>query len=103
MFRKRKQIIKDMQESISVLTAKHYNIRERVIELEQKVKQLECKHNFIFNTYRIGFMDTCYVHHKCTKCGKTITKQWDFVVKKEQQALKLLNLVPKDWKIKGNK
>lgn len=100
---KRKQIIKTMQDSISFLIVRHYNIRKRVIKLEQKVKQLECKHNFTFDCYyNIGVFRTDCVEHKCTYCGKTTRKKWNDIAKKGQQALKLLNLVPKDWKIKGD-
>jgi len=99
---KRKQIINDIQESISFLTSKHYSVRERVIKLEQRTKQLECKHNFIFDCCLTTFL-TNYIRHKCTECGKTTIKQWDCVAKKGQQALKLLNLVPKNWKTKGDK
>lgn len=78
---------------------------DRVKRLEQKVKQLECKHNFTFDyCSSIGIWgETNLVHHKCTDCDKTTMKRWDNVAKKGQQALKLLNLVPKDWKIKGDK
>ena len=100
---KRKQIIKDIQENISFLTKGHYNLRNRVIKLEQKTKELGCKHNFTFDCYRVGFSGACYIYHKCTYCGKTTIKQWDNIAKKGQQALKLLNLVPKNWKIKGDK
>lgn len=102
---KRKQIIKNMQERISVLTGRHYNLKKQVIELEQKIEQLECKHNFVFDCCCvIGiWKQSCCVRYKCTECGKTTIKQWDHVAKKGQQALKLLNLVPKDWKIKGDK
>ena len=97
---KRKQIIKDMQESISFLTTKHYNLQERITELERKTKELECRHNFKFDYFCVSFSGR-YICYKCTECGKTTMKNWDNVAKKGQQALKLLNLVPKDWKIKG--
>lgn len=76
----------------------------RVIKLEQRIKQLECKHNFKFDRwFGLRFFGTKYIQHKCTECDKTTIKNWDNVAKKGQQALKLLNLVPKDWKIKGDK
>ena len=109
---KRKQIIKNMQERISILETRHFESRiqeikfhQKVKQLEQKTKELECKHNFTFDycNSSIGMFKTNYVQHKCTYCGKITTKQWDCVAKRGQQALKLLNLVPKDWKIKGDK
>ena len=80
-------------------------LEKQVEQLKQKVMQLECKHNFVFDCCRnIGIWEQYhYVQHKCIYCDKTTTKQWDRAAKKEQQALKLLNLVPKDWKIKGDK
>lgn len=97
------QTIKDIQERISTLGIEQYKLKGQVIQLEQKTKQLECKHNFTFDCYSVGILGTCYVQHRCTDCYKVTMKQWDNVAKKGQQALKLLNLVPKDWKIKGDK
>lgn len=99
-----KQVIEDMQSTISVLKTRQFKLRRQVTEFEQKIKQLECKHNFKFNSYYVGkFLDTKVVYHKCTECGKATVKNWDNIAKKGQWALKLLNLVPKDWKIKGDK
>lgn len=120
-WKKRKRIIKNMQEEISVLKTRQFKLRRQVTELEQKtkyfdglhrhVKQLEqrvtqheCKHNFKFDNWdSLGIGGPYYVCHKCTECDKATIKNWDSIAKKGQQALKLLNLVPKDWKIKGDK
>lgn len=108
---KRKQTIKDIQERISILETRHFKSRmqeikfhQKIKQLEQKVKHLGCKHNFTFSCCIIsGVFRTYYVHYKCTECDKITSKRWDCIAKKGQQALKLLNLVPKDWKIKGDK
>ena len=104
MMFKRKQTIKNMQEEILVLGKRYFDLKGQTINLKQKIRQLECKHNFTFCHYGIiGIFKTNCIHHRCTECGKTTMKIWDNVAKKGQQALKLLNLVPKDWKIKGDK
>lgn len=102
MFRKRKRDIENMQEKISTLEIRYYTLKVQVIGFKQKIKQLECKHNFRFDRYHRSLM-SCFVYHKCTECDKITVKGWDNIAKKGQQALKLLNLVPKDWKTKGDK
>ena len=99
----RKQTIKDMQAEISVLRTRQFKLRRQVTEFEQKIKQLECKHDFKFNRYWVGYLGNGYVYHKCIECNKETAKRWDNVARKGQQALRLLNLIPKDWKIKGDK
>ena len=80
-------------------------IEEQIKQLQIKIKQLECMHNFkvfkwwepgviIPNPGRIG-----RVVFKCTDCGKQKTRYWKYLPKKEQQALKTLNLVPEDWEV----
>ena len=81
----------------------------KVIRLEERVKQLECEHGFVFKKYiekdLIDFI-MAYpgrfgrVVYECFHCKKTKTRYWKYITKKEQQALKTLNLVPEDWEVK---
>ncbi|KKN77875.1 hypothetical protein LCGC14_0356120 [marine sediment metagenome] len=77
--------------------------------LERKIKQFECDHTFRFRNWderevvlisypgRFG-----RVFYKCPECGKIKRKYWKYLTKKEQQALRILDLVPEDWAIKGD-
>ncbi len=80
-----------------------FRTRKRIRQLELRVKQLECKHSFNFE----GYIEDHYgrdkfrkIYHKCGLCNKTMIKRWGAVAKKGQQAMKLLNLVPRDWEVK---
>lgn len=83
----------------------------RILELEIKVKQHECEHDFKFKKNFeqsiFGGADgypECFgkVIYKCSECGKIKTKYWKYLTKKKQQALKTLNLVPEYWEVKKN-
>ena len=73
---------------------------DKIQKIEIRIKQLECSHDYKFNRYNETPISK-WVFHKCPMCGKEAIKEWDRIAKKEQQALKLLNLVPKSWAIKG--
>lgn len=68
--------------------------------LSDRIKKLECTHNFICVYSGQKLSQRCIVF-KCNKCGKRIIKTWKQLKQKEQQALNALNLVPNDWKMKG--
>lgn len=80
----------------------------RLEKLETKVKQLECKHNFkLASTTADIYISRCgeflrgpAVNYKCWGCGKIKDRLWCDHTKKEQQALKTLDYVPKHWKTK---
>jgi hypothetical protein len=86
--------------------------KDRIQVLEIKVKQLGCEHSFKFKECwnRDEFDDITdpggkfgRILYVCRKCGKTKDQYWRCFTKKEQQAMKTLNLVPNYWEVKGAK
>jgi hypothetical protein len=77
-------------------------------DLEIKIEQLECTHNFVFDKWaeREVVLYISYpgrfgkLIYKCRDCGKIKTEYWKYLTKKKQQSFRNLNLVPEDWKVK---
>ncbi len=78
-------------------------LRTRIKLLENRVVQLECTHDFKFKeSFDPSWGERQYcIFLRCSHCGKTKRKFWRYFTKKEQQAFKLLNLVPEDWGVKA--
>lgn len=87
---------KDLQKQIIIL-------EERIIILEKRITQLECTHDYKPVDYFVSLYDSKTCCFTCSKCKKTIYRFWRDMPKKQQQALKTLNLVPNSWKIKKEK
>ena len=74
-------------------------IPNKLVELETRVKQLECNHTYVFKGYTETIFGPMVIEYKCNNCGKLKLTSWHSLPKKEQRALKTLNLIPKDWPI----
>lgn len=77
--------------------------RRRIENLEARVCQLECDHSFRFaKSGEDMWFGTLYrwIQYKCKMCSKSMLKFWGDLSKQEQQAAKVLKVVPADWPIK---
>jgi hypothetical protein len=97
MFRRKKKTQYNVMNQID----KYFGISD----LKLRVTQLECTHVFKFKEcierHLPNLFGTGYgLVYECPCCGKTKNRYWRYLNRKEQQALKTLDLVPEDWKVK---